>query len=238
MKDAFEFIKSYIQEIFTVLLPGSFLLSLIIQIPRLNSAFYFLSDSIPKDHLSWVPVVIFISTAYFIGHLLLFFGSYLDETLYKIFTGKACASADKDFCDDLSKIDLMKTNGWPKSYWRKYHQLLAITECYRNQNTKINTRTFGAYKFGCAWLQLNRPEVYAMIERRTAESKFFRTMVVTFLASAFISLKALENKTGMESYMYFIFFMLLSVLAFLPYIHLRRKTIEQTCEFIITAFGK
>lgn len=162
-------------DFFAILLPGAALVYL---------SRPFLIDDVPND---WLPTtstqswVLFLVLAYIVGHLLHELGSWLlDRYVY----GKGYlplirpshARAAK-LVDDPSALgndkDAVKT-------------LLARVRL----ETKANTTGTNYYDWCLSDIRVTRPAGAAEVDRLQADSKFFRSMVFVFLATALVSLGA------------------------------------------------
>lgn len=207
MKEILESLKLYLQEILTILLPGSFLLVVFGHVKSFNIFLSFIhGDDMKRE---WLPVIIFLSAAYFIGHFLFFFGRFIDDLLF----------------------DLI-----PKS-WKSHEHLVERVKHLKMKHVGIeDKKAFSAFKYSCVWLKLKHPEAYSEVIRTAAESKFFRSMVVSFTTSVIVFL-VFDLNLPMDSStsVFAIGFALLAILSLVPYLHLRKKTVELACQLILTA---
>jgi hypothetical protein len=100
-------------------------------------------------------LVAFLGVAYFIGHLLYYVGGKMDDKV------------DSRYVDRRLKPALVA-------------EAERIKDAYINSAAK---EAIGAFKFSCGWLLNNRKDMYAVVERHIAESKFFRSMTAALAIS-------------------------------------------------------
>jgi len=192
-------LKTYTIDIFSILLPGGLLLSVLSQFSSLECIFYkiFTSDE------DWIKAVEYGGIAYALGHFIFFIGSFLDEWIF----------------ENVKRV-----------FWND-HQLVAYVIALKEEKIGIRDRkTLNAFKWSCAWLLANKPEMYLGVERHIAESKFFRSLIVTLFALSVVYAIS-------EEYWLCCILTVLMMLSFVRYLTQRQKSIETAYQFVITASG-
>ena len=196
-----ENLKIYLLDILSILLPGALLIAVLAQISSIKLMFL---GIFPKSDMNWVNAVIYIGVAYTLGHFIFFIGSYLDEWIFK----------------RVKRV-----------FWNKRDQLAYIVE-YKTEKTGIEDGdVINAFKWSCAYLLASHPEMYAVVERHIAESKFFRSLIVVL----FISLLVFAFGGHFLPASIFFFMILLSLVRYLTQ---RQKSIETAYQFVITTSKK
>ena len=99
------------------------------------------------------------------------------------------------------------------------------------QKVSDDFKILTTFKWSCAWLLANKPEMYAMVERHVAESKFFRSLSVVFFIS-FILFVVL-GKFDIACYCIILF-----LLSQVRYFTQRKKSIETAYHYIITSIKR
>lgn len=187
----------------TILLPGAFLVIALLNIGYLRTMF---EDFFLHAHTDWIRAGIYLGTAYVAGHVVYFFSSFIDTIVY----------------ENVQKV-----------FW-KDRRLLNYILKRKAEITGINDgRIINTFKWSCAWLLKNNPEMYAQVERYVAESKFFRSLIVVFTFSFFIFLTQAKRPV-----IIFFIFALLIIFSFIRYITQRRKSIETAYHYIIVLSEK
>lgn len=201
-----ENIKISILDILTILLPGA------ASVAILNSLnFQYLSSDklLPNvvgkinsmEHSDWIFGAILIGVSYIAGHFIFSLASLLDSWIY----------------------DKVKKKLW------KEEKLLKLVTDLRFEKTGINdSDIINAFQWSNAWLIQKQPAMYSVVERYTAESKFFRSMVIVFLI-AFIS-SIFDKDIVATSILFF-----LLTMSLIRYLTRRRKSIESAYQFVISA---
>lgn len=150
-------------------------------------------------------LAIYLGIAYMLGHFVFLLGSLLDGWIY----------------ENVQKVF------WPD------HTLPAYVIQLKNEKTGFDNRNaLNAFKWSCAWLMANKPEMYRTVERHIAESKFFRSnVIVLFIAVVvFVFIKS-NTLLGTIS-------LLLMMLSLVRYLTQRHKSIDTAYQFVITASGE
>ncbi|MEY4903287.1 MAG: hypothetical protein RLZZ292_1102 [Bacteroidota bacterium] len=175
MKSLSENINLSILEIFSVLFPGGAMLLLCWQAPDIQGA---MRGLLPDMGSEWQVSIAFLGVAYFLGYVLFYLSSFLDEVVYDHFKSKKQALTDS--------VIRYKTKVFG----------------YDSKN-EIN-----AFKWSSALLLAQQPALYAAVERFMAASKFFRSMVLVFYVAAvsfFIQEKLIISLIGILLYVISIF---------------------------------
>lgn len=151
-------LKIGLLDFLTILVPGGFLLLL------LGNVIIDLVRKLGIDYRQyqdhWIVPVIAAVLAYILGHFVFFFASFLDELIY----------------EKVKRV-----------YWHSHSKLAAYVVQIKNSKTGItDPKVMNAWKWSCAWLLSTQPEIYAEVERNTAESKFFRSLVVVLIVAAVV----------------------------------------------------
>ena len=192
--------KIYLLDIFSILLPGALLMIVLKQYEYTVSLF---GKIFPDNKDAWINVVIFLGVAYMLGHFIFFVGSFLDNWIFQ----------------NVKRV-----------FWND-HKLTAYVLVLKNEKLGIeDPDVINAFKWSLAYLLANKPEMYTVVERHIAESKFFRSVVVVL----FLAMVALF----IESYYWLglVCFGLI-ILSLLRYITQRQKSIETAYQYVITAAG-
>lgn len=193
-------LKTYILDILSILVPGGFLMAILNQVPDVRDAFL---SVFPLNAEVWLNAVVYIGTAYTLGHFIFFIGSFLDDWIFE--------KVKRVFYTD--------------------HALVAHVIVYKTEKTGIeDSRVINAFKWSCLWLQANKSEMYAGVERHIAESKFFRSMVVVLV----VALLTFINDCKVDRWLVpvLIFFIILSIIRYLTQ---RRKSIETAYHAVVAA---
>lgn len=225
MKSIIENLNLSLLEIIAVLFPGSAALLLI---SRIETGKAFLYTLLPNPESEWQVALAFFGSAYFLGNLLFYLGSILDDLAYErlkhLFQVKEIQLDEKGGVKKEGGKNIKKRPGKGKDPY-----ILFVAKKIKNQiwpTGDPNGRDINVYKWTAGYLLANHPEMYATVERHQTASKFFRSMVVVLLAAFFISLGAL-NFWVSSSY-----FILLS-LSVVIYIEQRVKAIRAAYEYLI-----
>ena len=150
-------LKVGILDLLTLLLPGGFLLAVLL--PKTSSTDSFIPLPALDTPREWHTIALYIGLAYVLGHFVFFVASYLDGWIF----------------ENVQKV-----------FW-KDKRLTAYVVKLKADITGINDRKIiNAFKWSCAWLLKNQPAMYAEVERYIAESKFFRSLVIVSLISFLI----------------------------------------------------
>ncbi len=135
-----------IAELVGVLLPGAVVAfaarPLLVTIAKAYSL------PVPSDAAGWVA---FAVVAYFTGHLVFLFGSFLDMP-----------------------YDHVRQRLWPRERDEAYSAANGI----RLQVLGVSARATNTYKFATALLALHHETAYAEVRQLEADSKFFRSLAV------------------------------------------------------------
>jgi hypothetical protein len=151
------------------------------------------------ENNSWIGDVVYVALAYVSGHFIFFLGSFLDRIIF----------------------DTVKRLIW------KDQELLNLVVAYKRKKTGINdVKILNAFKWACARLLAEKPDMYSVVERYVAESKFFRSLIIVLA----IGLVAFISDTRLV-----VIFSLLGVLSIVRYLTQRQKSIETAYQFIIAA---
>lgn len=152
----------------------------------------------------WIQDIIYLGVAYMLGHFIFFLGSFLDKMLF----------------------ERVKKFIW------KDHRLVNHIIRYKIEKTGIDdANVLNAFKWSCAWLLANQPEMYGVVERHIAESKFFRSLIIVLLIT--LAIFAPQGNYTLMSIL-----VSLIVLSLMRYMSQRQKSIETAYHFVITASGK
>lgn len=158
MKSVTENINLSLLEICAVLLPGAAALIIGWQIPDKQTD---LVESIPIINKEWQAVLAYLGGAYFVGYLVFFVGSKLDDWVYDKFR---------------AKFGLVNNDALMEK----------VTE-YKKAECGFDTpNVINIYKWSFGKLLVQYPALYAVVERDQAASKFFRSMVVVMFFSLFV----------------------------------------------------
>lgn len=194
-------LKTYTLDILSILLPGGLLLSVLL------SQFSILGDTFNEvfnSDMNWTKGVAFGGLAYALGHFLFFLGSFLDELLY----------------ENVKRV-----------FWND-HRLVAYVVAFKEEMTGIKDRkVLNAFKWSCAWLLAHKPEMYLNVERYIAESKFFRSLIVTLFTLVLIYV--FDGAIWIVAILLVLLFF-----SVVRYSTQRQKSIETAYHFVITASGE
>ncbi|WP_133176809.1 hypothetical protein [Terrimonas sp.] len=197
-----ETLKTYTVDILAVLVPGALLLVVLYQIPEVREA----TNSVVLPEIlkvKKVELVCFLVTSYVAGQFAFFFGSFLDKVVY----------------EPYMKRYMQHHNGLQRKVIKIKDKLTGIT----------TPQELNAFKWSCAWLIANKPELYNEVERFIAESKLFRSLVMVFLIASVI-FSVYPGKCHFAC-----FSVLLLIFSLIRYITRRVKSIESAYRAVVTA---
>ncbi len=120
-----------------------------------------IQNIIPNWESEWQVGLAFLGGAYFVGYLLFFAGSKLDDWIYDRYKSRF------GFGDNDPLLEKVRT--------------LKIAEIGFDDRKILNH-----YKWSVGKLLAKFPAVFAVVERHQAASKFFRSMVVVMFTAAII----------------------------------------------------
>jgi hypothetical protein len=172
--------------------------------------------------------IVFLLAAYIVGNLIFMLASFLDATYDRVlrrwlFQSKydlkfktACGIREKFIKTDEILKEFLGANK-------------LSDEDYQIILTKPNREIFNTFKWSQHYLLFNKPEALADIQRTEADSKFFRSLVVTFLIIAILMFVQ-------EKYAFGVIFIVFAFLCYYRYGELRYKATEKAYEMIITFF--
>jgi hypothetical protein len=211
-------------EFFSVMLPGALLTYF------LTGMFYndvFGAGKVfpepPTDAVRWI---VFLLITYVIGNIIFMIAAFLDNIYDKVLRKPLFQS----------NYDLRYKTAWAvqRQYIdtdRTLDELLdsdKITDVEHDEILKNPEREIlNTYKWAQHFLLFKNPDALADIRRTEADSKFFRSLVVTFLIIAVLLLAQAKNAEAL-------FFLALSILCLYRYGDFRRKATEKAYEIIIT----
>jgi len=151
--------------------------------------------------VDWIKGVEYGGLAYVLGHFLFFIASFLDQWIF----------------ENVKRV-----------FWND-HRLVAYIIAFKEEKIGIGDRkTLNAFKWSCAWLLANKPEMYMGVERYIAESKFFRSLIVTLFA--LLVMYVVKGDIWLS-----VILALLLILSFVRYLTQRQKSIETAYQYVLTA---
>ncbi len=189
--------KTYFLDILSVLLPGSLLAAVLEKIHFFKEAYEKIAPLNPPE---WLQISILLGVSYTLGHFIFLLGSFLDDWLF----------------ENTKKV-----------FWTDVELAAYIIDLKEKKTGIENRRVLNAFKWGCGYLLANKPDMYFIVEKYIAESKFFRSLVVVLLISSVIF--SVEHQWNLT-----IISMILLVLSVIRYLTQRQKSIDTAYEFIIT----
>jgi len=196
----FENLKNYFLDILSVLIPGAMFLLLVNHYYDHLTYLGFLEDPLQTK---W-SMTLFFATAYFIGHFIFFFSSFLDSWIF-------------DHVKDVYYPDPL---------------LMETVETLKMEKTGIADKAIlNAFKWSCAWLLANKTDMYNVVDRYVAESKFFRSLVPVFVFGAILALCCGKSWQALILF-------LAAILSIIPYCAKRQKSIVTACQFMLTIADK
>jgi mannose-6-phosphate isomerase-like protein (cupin superfamily) len=173
-----------------------------------------------------VKWIIFLLVTYILGNIIFMLASFLDFT-YNNFLRKKLFQSQFD----LSYKSAHSIHG---SYLNVDAELIKLVEKqqlslaqYKKLLGDPKREIFNTFKWAQHFLLFKSPEALADIKRIEADSKFFRSLVITFLIIAIMLLKS-------GDFIIPSIFIVLSILCYYRYGDLRFKATEKAYEMIIT----
>lgn len=221
-------------EFFSVLLPGALLTYF------LMGMFY--GDVFGEGKIFAPPAsetvkwIIFLLITYIVGNIIFMVASLIDVSYDKVLrksffqstndlTYKTARSIHRKFIDTDEKLKELLAEGG-----------LSDDE-YREILSRPRREIFNTYKWSQHFLLFKNPDALADIQRIEADSKFFRSLFVTFLVIAGLLLvQDVFTPPGEEKVAQAILFSALALLCYYRYGDLRFKATERAYEMVITAF--
>lgn len=206
-----------LMDFFSILLPGV----IVTYIARGEIGHWLLGDYYP-DLEGSTAVAAFLLVAYLAGHIVFMLGAYLDP-LY----------------DKLRKLERPRSRGFARHPFRHLANLvfgartmddLALDQVISLKKIHLGTaaEAINAFQWSKTLLLLEHPEAFAKIERLEADSKFFRSLVVLFLALVVGALAVQELQLAVVAAG-------LAFLAFWRYADQRLKSVTQAYWYVMTA---
>jgi hypothetical protein len=216
-------------DFFSVWLPGAiftWFLKIIYYDPVLNLQ---LPCKVPANEVA--EAVFFLVVSYIIGNILFGFSSLLDtwydKKLRKIFRPK-----------DKEHLELeVKTAAAIKNTFINTDQWLArlnksgelTNEQLKHLYSKKYRHIFNTYKWSQHYLLFNHPEALADVKRTEADSKFFRSLVLTFFIMSILLFINFHPLTGIA-------FFLVSLVSLYLFSTYRYKATIRAYELVITHY--
>jgi len=217
-----------ITEFFSVLLPGAlltwFFINKIQDVRFLNE----LKNSLPQNDA--VKAAAFFLVSYIAGHLIYVFASLLDKWLYSPlrniifqrnndYAFKTASQIkkenyvnDRGLLEDIFKAEKLKKN----------KKVFEDTDEFKDMQEVLNT-----YKWGLHYLSVKYPQLINDVKRLEADSKFFRSLVISFLIIAIYYFTQYSGKMGL-------LMLAIAALSFYRYGDLRYKSTSLVYELIVT----
>ncbi len=231
----FDKLKIGIMDLLTILLPGGMLL----MISCFDTSLFFCANRpggdtvvyellrVPFNGLvngNWFVIAVYISLSYICGHFVFSIASWMDELTIKV-VETLRKVAPKQFNWLVNKFN--------KNSKKREELINMAAECQRMAMSKHDKDVFNAYKWCNFWLISYEPIIYAEVEKYTAESKFFRSLVIIFILLLVWSLFGKET-----NWTYNKILLALVVLSFWRYRARRSKSIITACQGVLTTFRK
>jgi hypothetical protein len=213
-----------VTDFFSVLLPGSLL--------TWFCHCYSYQTCLELKHPICLPeerseqIALFLLVAYIVGNLLFIVASKIDDWFYDPFR-KKYLNTNEDICFQTAKfirnqyinLEHIKNN------------LVKSKVLSLDENGKPMSKAhevFNIYKWVLAYIGIKKPELLEEVKKYEADSKFFRSLIITFFLIA-ISILLNENN-GIA----FTSFLILAFLSFYRYATLRYKATEKAYQLVIT----
>ena len=211
-------------DFFSVLLPGGLLTYFLLGV---FYKYVFGDGNIfPEPTNSTVIWIVFVIVAYIIGNIVFTLASFLDVSYNKIlrplFESKydlTYKTARQIHSKYINTDDQLKELLAQKQISDAEHR-----EILKNKKCEL----FNTFKWSQHFLLFKKPEALAEVQQVEANSKFFRSLVITFLIIACLLFWQAKIIAGVVS-------MIFSVLCYYRFGELRFKTTEKAYEIIITA---
>ena len=211
-------------DFFSVLLPGALLTYFLMGM--FYDSFFGVGKTFPAPTDINVKWIIFLLITYTIGNIIYMLASFLDASYNRTLRKKVFQSPY-----DLSYKTAHSIHGKYINVDASLIELIEEQQFTQDQCKNIlsnpKREIFNTIRWAQHFLLFNKPEALADIKRIEADSKFFRSLVITFLLIAFMLL----IKTNFIEASVFI---ILSALCYYRYGDLRFKATEKTYEMIIT----
>jgi NADH:ubiquinone oxidoreductase subunit 3 (subunit A) len=219
-------------EFFSVLLPGALLTYF------LMGMFYgnvFGEGKIfappASETVKWI---IFLLITYIVGNIIFMVASFIDVSYDKFLresffesnndlTYKTARSIHRKFIDTDEKLKELLAEGSLSD--DEYREILS---CPRPE-------IFNTYKWSQHFLLFKNPDALADVQRIEADSKFFRSLFVTFLVIA-VLLFAQAYSAPPRQEKIAVLFIVIALLCYYRYGDLRFKATQRAYEMVITAF--
>jgi len=219
-----------LMDFFSILLPGA----IVTYIVRGEIGHRLLGDSYP-DLEGSAAVAAFLLVAYLAGHIVFMLGTYLDP-FYDRLRKLRPVPADRE-ARLLTRVRA-RMRAFARHPLRRLASLvfgartmddLALDQVKSLKQTHLGTaaQAINAFQWSKATLLLEHPEAFAKIERLEADSKFFRSLVVLFLASVVGALV-------IQEFVLAAVVAVLAVLAFWRYADQRLKSVTHAYWYVMT----
>lgn len=211
-------------DFFSVLLPGGLLTYFLFGL--YYSSVFGDGSIFPEPANNTAIWIVFVFVAYIIGNIVFTLASFLDVGYNKILRPIFRSNYDLTYktarqihSKYINKDDRLKELLEQKQISDDEHKKIL-----KNKNYEI----FNTFKWSQHYLLFEKPEALAEVQQIEANSKFFRSLVITFLIIACLLFGQAKIIAG-------VVFLILSVLCYYRFGELRFKTTEKAYEFIITA---
>ena len=213
-------------DFFSVLLPGALLTYFLMGM--FYDSFFGIGKTFPAPTDITVKWIIFLLITYTIGNIIYMLSSFLDASYNKTLRKKLFQSP-YDLSYKTARSIHSKYVNVDASLMELSEQKLLTQDQFKNILSNPKREIFNTFKWAKHFLLFNKPEALTDIKRTEADSKFFRSLVITFLIMAFMLL----IKGNFIEPLIFIF---LSALCYYRYGDLRFKATEMAYEMIITYY--
>lgn len=213
-------------EFFSVMLPGALLTYF------LSGLFWddvFGSGKIfPEPTNEAAKWIVFLLITYILGNIIYMLASFLDAT-YDNFARKWLFQSKYDLSYKTAQV-IQSKHIDTDNYLKELLAQNKITNArYKEILDNPRHEIFNVYKWSQHFLLFKNPDALADVKRTEADSKFFRSLVITFLIIAFLLFAYMKIVEGF-------IFIALSALCYYRYGDLRRKATEKAYKMIITCY--
>lgn len=213
-------------DFFSVILPGA-LVTYFLK-GQFYSRFFGDGKTFPLPENAVQGWIIFLLATYIIGNIIFLIGSFLFDTMvYDKLLRNAFFKKNLDLAYHTATA--IREQFIPSASW--INQLVATKKLKEQEIEKLfkkdKREIINTFKWAQHFLSIKYPETLVEIKKFEADSKFFRSLVVSFIIIGAVLL-------GKEEWISATCFFVLSLLSLYRYGELRYKSTERAYELIIT----
>jgi hypothetical protein len=221
-----------VTDFFSILLPGSLLTWFCHCYSYQTCLELKLPVCLPEERSE--QIALFLLVAYIVGNLLFIAASQIDDLFYNTFRKKyfdkyegVCFESARQIRDKyLNRTVLQKALVGEGILTQNDFDDIAKKQ---NKEKKYKKwEVMNTYKWALCFIGIKKPELLEEVKKYEADSKFFRSLIITFLIIAFAIL--LKENNGIL----FVIFLILAFLSFYRYADLRNKSTEKAYQIVIT----